>query len=384
MASPSASNVWRVILAGIYLLLPVLLLARSTPDRIDILTTALIFLGAMFDQEKQRRNYNTFDLQKVTFNSMSIWFVVSIFLTPLLVCACLAVAWWLWCCVRLSGVSTLRRAEMTGQYLVPMMIAGVVVQHAHPSPFISGQELGWALLVVTLYQGLNFAVVLAHAILVQGRTLRQVIHPLSLWGLDACTAAVGLIAVLAANHRPFALVLLLPLLALVRASVLHPQLQRQAHADVKTGLLNDAGLRARANGLRVFVAVLMIDLDDFKVINDRFGHAAGDLVLKEVASRITSAVRISDDVSRFGGDEFVVIARAESELDAWRLAERIRSSVADRPVQLPEGGSATVTVSLGCWTGTPAAAGWLEAALASADAALYQAKDTGKDRIAAG
>ncbi|MDX9885781.1 diguanylate cyclase domain-containing protein [Thauera sp.] len=123
-------------------------------------------------------------------------------------------------------------------------------------------------------------------------------------------------------------------------------------------------------------ALLFIDLDRFKPINDRLGHAAGDRVLKDVAERIRRNIRESDTAARIGGDEFVVLLRSiESHEDAARVAQKVREAI-DQPFEL-EACSLTVSASIGL---AIYPVDGLDAAALSrhADAAMYRAKDAGK------
>ena len=143
---------------------------------------------------------------------------------------------------------------------------------------------------------------------------------------------------------------------------------------------------ARALRYREPLCCLMLDLDHFKQINDRYGHPAGDAVLREVAGRIKRQLRSSDLRVRYGGEEFVVFLIRTTEQDALGVAERIRRGVAETPIQLQEGQLLQVTLSGGIAelepggrSADPAALG--AAMLHRADAALYQAKTAGRDRI---
>lgn len=143
---------------------------------------------------------------------------------------------------------------------------------------------------------------------------------------------------------------------------------------------------ARALRYREPLCCLMLDLDHFKRINDRYGHPAGDAVLRAVAGRIQRQLRSSDLRVRYGGEELVVFLIRTTERDAMGVAERIRRGVAETPIRLPEGEPVQVTLSGGIAeldpgdrSADPVALG--AAMLHRADAALYQAKAAGRDRI---
>lgn len=179
----------------------------------------------------------------------------------------------------------------------------------------------------------------------------------------------------------------------IENSINRARLKRSGFTDVLTGWHNRRYLmvrlleelaRARRDATRL--TCLMLDIDHFKRVNDTWGHAAGDAVLTELAQRIDGQVRKSDVAARYGGEEFVVLMPATDTDAAMRLAERIRQSIAATPVELPGGGSVTMTTSIGIAAAEPGrsdvdlkTAG--DALLARADVALYRAKSAGRDRI---
>ncbi|MFN8038308.1 MAG: EAL domain-containing protein [Acidimicrobiales bacterium] len=124
-------------------------------------------------------------------------------------------------------------------------------------------------------------------------------------------------------------------------------------------------------------AVIYVDLDRFKVINDSLGHAVGDRLLEVIADRIRSTVRGSDVAARLGGDEFSVIARDASSLEAWALAGRLLDAIG-QPVDLGDA-TVVVTASIGIVIGGPTSTA--EDMLRDADASMYRAKETGRNRI---
>jgi diguanylate cyclase (GGDEF)-like protein len=157
-----------------------------------------------------------------------------------------------------------------------------------------------------------------------------------------------------------------------------------AVVDGLTGILNRTALETRAAELAHQaaatgepVAVLIGDVDRFKAINDRAGHAGGDAALREIAGRLRAQLRAFESVYRFGGEEFVVLLPGVDATGAAGVAERLRVALCADPI-----GGATVTMSFGVAATSPGEAFDLDALLARADAALYGAKRGGRDRVA--
>jgi diguanylate cyclase (GGDEF)-like protein len=140
---------------------------------------------------------------------------------------------------------------------------------------------------------------------------------------------------------------------------------------------------AHARRHRTPLATLMIDLDRFKAINDRHGHAVGDIVLRAVAARIQRLIRIDDIFGRYGGEEFLLLARATSPDDAARLAERVRRVVAELEIPAADGMlRITASVGVAALADLDPAAGPADL-VAKADVRLYQAKMSGRNRVCA-
>lgn len=177
------------------------------------------------------------------------------------------------------------------------------------------------------------------------------------------------------------------LAAAVSRHRMEEELRRQALHDELTGLPNRVLLidrlrhaLDRLDRRGASLAVLFIDVDNFKLVNDSLGHPAGDVVVAAVADRIQRAVRTSDTVSRFGGDELVVISEDTGEEEAADLVERLRDALAspEDPIEV-EGRRVTVTASIG-YVVTADGSLTADDVLARADAAMYAAKQAGKDR----
>ncbi|MBI3932743.1 MAG: diguanylate cyclase [Acidobacteria bacterium] len=167
---------------------------------------------------------------------------------------------------------------------------------------------------------------------------------------------------------------------------LRESLRHQSIRDPLTGLFNRRYLEESAEGavrrsLRSGrpIAVVMLDLDHFKALNDEHGHAAGDAVLQELGVLLLGLVRAGDIACRYGGEEFVLILPEASLSDAHGRAEGLRESVTQLQVRLPKG-TARLTASLGV-AALPEHGTAAEALLRAADAALYRAKAEGRNRV---
>jgi diguanylate cyclase (GGDEF)-like protein len=162
-------------------------------------------------------------------------------------------------------------------------------------------------------------------------------------------------------------------------------LRREARRDGLTSLWNRKAILGllerellRAERDKSPVGLIMIDVDHFKAVNDSLGHAAGDAVLRIIASGIAAVVRPYDSVGRYGGEEFLIVAPGCGVGETWELAERVRVHVAG--CNIITGGS-SVQVSLSLGVAAAQAADDIEKLLHAADAALYQAKNAGRNRV---
>ena len=163
--------------------------------------------------------------------------------------------------------------------------------------------------------------------------------------------------------------------------------RREALMDPLTHLWNRRGASvllkgafASADHRGAPLALALLDLDNFKRINDNHGHQTGDEVLRRIASRLLSAVRGDDAICRLGGDEFLVLMADTDANIASRVAERIRHAITDTPVPTRDG-AMTVSVSVGCTIRQPRDTTAVEALLERADQALMQSKAAGRNRV---
>jgi len=164
------------------------------------------------------------------------------------------------------------------------------------------------------------------------------------------------------------------------------ELDRVSRIDMLTNIYNrrhlDEYLRRAIAAARRHdrtVGVLLVDIDHFKDVNDRYGHLSGDQVLKEVAARLQSTMRTEDALGRWGGEEFIAVLSETPSGSVGVIAERMRQAIAGAPFVLDDGSQIPVTVSVGHVSGTDDA----ELLVHRADDALYVAKAEGRNRVAA-
>lgn len=208
--------------------------------------------------------------------------------------------------------------------------------------------------------------------------------------LDLVETCSGALVALLATLDVALVLLALPPVLLLQRGLMHGQLRAAARTDGKTGLLNAvtwereaATELVRLRRTKVPSAVLLIDVDHFKRVNDKHGHLVGDRVLKAVVAALREELRDGDLMGRFGGEEFALLLPRTDEWEARRVAERLRRCVADLVIPVDPGTTLRVTVSVGVAIVEPSgtAAMTVTELLAAADAGLYRAKAAGRDQV---
>jgi diguanylate cyclase (GGDEF)-like protein len=164
---------------------------------------------------------------------------------------------------------------------------------------------------------------------------------------------------------------------------LEARLRRAAMLDEVTGLPNrrlfDENLQQTVRAPAEQIAVLFVDLDGFKAINDTLGHATGDAVLRDVAIRLTAVFRQEDSIARYGGDEFIAALHVADTADAIMLADRARAAIAEPFLYLPPELGITASVGIAATDGSVAGLS-IEHLIRLADQAMYAAKRSGGDQ----
>jgi len=166
-------------------------------------------------------------------------------------------------------------------------------------------------------------------------------------------------------------------------------IERLSMTDQLTGIANrryfDQQINAewrRSVRYKLPISIMMIDVDKFKDYNDTHGHQQGDLVLQIVAKLLTQALkRPTDLAARWGGEEFAVLLPSTDVEGALVVAESIRESIENTVIQCPDGTEANVTVSIGENTQIPARNDSIDSFISKADAALYTAKELGRNQV---
>jgi diguanylate cyclase (GGDEF)-like protein len=256
-------------------------------------------------------------------------------------------------------------------------------------------DLAWTLLVAfsaVVYAAVNKTIILT-AVKGTGPTVNirtQFFGGEALYN-DSAEICIGVLVTYGVAGNLFLAPAALPVVTLLQRSLRHAQLVTDSRADLKTGLLNAATWDresatevARAVRTGSPLAVALLDIDKFKLINDTYGHLVGDLVLKEIAKTLNSVLRDYDLAGRFGGEEFSVLLPQTRAVDAFRIAERVRANIAGLSIIVPgtTGGERVhVTVSIGVAALDSGSKRELSELMAAADAAMYRAKTGGRDQV---
>jgi diguanylate cyclase (GGDEF)-like protein len=217
--------------------------------------------------------------------------------------------------------------------------------------------------------------------------LREVLLSRDDLAVEVATMILGAFTAQTIIQMPWLTPAVLVLVVMMYRGLLVKKLEVAATTDGKTELLNATAWRElaqrhlwRAVREQQAAALLVIDLDRFKTLNDQHGHLAGDVALKAVADRIKHELRDYDAVGRYGGEEFVALLPNAGANAAMRVAERIRARIEDEPIATDDRVTLHLTGSVGVAT-YPTHGSELDALIRSADRAMYAAKDAGRNTV---
>ncbi|WP_307868893.1 GGDEF domain-containing protein [Umezawaea beigongshangensis] len=331
----------------------------------------------------------------------SVWFFAGVLLLPLpLITALILISfsheWWR----VFRGRAVVYRKVYSACTVVLGCGAAVLALGAfypgagQPYAAVVDGPLGLAAVLVAglLYRLVNYALIVTAIVVTNpDRPARTALGHPSDQLIIAASIGLGHAVTTVVVERPWSMPLLLVTVLALHLGLLLPQFRTAARTDGKTGLVdatfwNDVAVREldRARRLSSSLGVLLVDLDHFKHINDRYGHLAGDEVLKAVATALRQVVRGHDLVGRFGGEEFAVLLPGVDTGAAEAAAERVRATISVLTVRVVDrSGSPQTIAGLTCSVGAavyPETAKELSPLLLAADEALYQAKNTGRDR----
>jgi diguanylate cyclase (GGDEF)-like protein len=335
----------------------------------------------------------------------SVWtFAAAMVLPPVLAGAVVVVIfthqWWrVW---RPVGVPGYRHLFSTATVVLACHAAGAVLGYDGGSTHLGGPTKVLEIAVAILAYGAVNTGLVAAAIALSTPRPRPRPSPVDLVGhwddnmLELGTLCLGALAGSAFSSNPWQVALVLAPLLVLHRSVLVRHLEREVSLDGKTGLLTAAAWHAeaarelrRARRGRSAAAVLILDLDHFKSVNDDHGHLVGDEVLSAVAGAIRAEVREHDLVGRFGGEEFVVLlpdlaAGEAGTTELFSIAERIRYRVSTLSVAVSAPGGPLSVAGLSVSVGGarfPDHGMDVPQLLGSADTALYDVKRDGRNGV---
>ncbi|XVQ09260.1 GGDEF domain-containing protein [Spirillospora sp. CA-255316] len=389
---PSLLAVYVPVVAALHLALTVAGLMSTVPRLNDLLTfAALLACGAVCIEATRRLGMPA----GVARDILSAWWLPVALLLPPVYALLIPVPMQLLLQFRVRRTLLYRRVVVMAAYGLAGACTSMVFHLAVPQPLdgrplwvIGGvADLSVAVGCAALFTVLNTALVAvaAHAANPEGRW-RDVLWNRESLLLDVVELCVGVSVAILSTLSLMLLLLALPPVVLLQRSLMHQQLQAAARTDAKTGLLNAAAWQreadtelARTQRTHDPLALLLIDIDHFKRVNDTHGHLVGDQVLVGVATTLCGQLRDYDVVGRFGGEEFVVLLPGADTVEACRVAERLRGRV--RRLAVPaEEGTVGVTISVGVALFRMHGQDLIEL-LAAADLALYRAKQSGRDRV---
>ncbi len=397
--TPRAMLAYVLTVEAVICLSVIALAALATPTKTDFFRLGvLVLLGVIFEEISTRVARLRARLAAHTHVDMtSVWtFAGAVVLPPALIpVLCVLIIGDVWLRYgRQSGMRPYRQIFAATVVITACLVSRLVMssfaQHSSALPESAAGVLTICL-GLAVYLAVNAAVLhTAIYLAVRPDSLRALLSSWQEISLEISTLCLGGLTALALVHEPLLAVLVVPPMFVLQRSVLTKQLEVAATTDAKTGLLNAttwhhvAGRElARAARERHGAAVLIIDMDNFKHINDTFGHLVGDDVLKAVADCLAEEMRGYDSIGRFGGEEFVAVLSDVDELTALSISERIRNRIAQLEVPSRDEDHAVLTelsasIGIACF---PDHGSEVEALLHAADAALYSAKRAGRNRV---
>ncbi|MGX7677827.1 GGDEF domain-containing protein [Jatrophihabitans sp. DSM 45814] len=385
--------------AAVFALTSVVVMVMTMSVSLAAAARFVIFIGlfAFFQRvssRTERLRIRVFDSHQI--DMTSVWTFAGVVALPMGLSATLAI-------VITTSMFGLRLRNGRPPHRQVFNAATVVLACIAGSAVLHDARPHFALLSPGATEAVCVAIAIVIYTLVQttlvGGAIYLAAHPIpvrSLFGtweenaLELATLCLGGMTAIVALYVPWLTALAVVPMVVLQRGALFKQLEAAATTDQKTGLLNAVTWRqivgkelARAERDRQGAAMLIIDMDKFKSVNDTYGHMVGDAVLKAAADALTTELREYDTIGRFGGEEFVALLPDVNPDVLSVITERVLARIRALEIQSPDnpdrmltGFSASIGVALYPHHGTE-----VELLLHAADAALYEAKRGGRDRV---
>lgn len=341
----------------------VLVTARTAITRAELGWFGLLALAAVAHLEVargiERRRERAVEGAPYT-NLKSLWVFAGLLLVPLPLVIALTVLTYGHCWVRVYGPAIAHRKIYSAATFILASVAAEAVLRAGGLAAVPRlPDTAWSLLIIvaaaTTWWLVNLALVVGVILLAApSTTARQALGNLADQLVVAAALGLGVTVATLLAVMPWAALAPLAAVLCVHRDLLLPQYERQARTDAKTGLATSthwagevtAALR-RAELTGTSVAVLILDLDGFKTINDRHGHLAGDEALLAIVDAVRAEVRGEDLIARYGGDEVLIMMPGIGAADLPAAIDRLRVRIAGTPITLTRSsqGPATITVT---------------------------------------
>jgi diguanylate cyclase (GGDEF)-like protein len=331
----------------------------------------------------------------------SVWFFAGVLILPMpLQAALIALSFTHeWFRVFRGRALVYRKVFSAGTVILAVAAAGLALAAFYPGPhqpyitLLTGPRGTIAILVAAVaYRLVNYALVVGAIVATNpDKPARTALGHPSDQLIIAASVGLGYAVALLLTERPWSAPILLVTVLALHMGLLLPQFRAASRTDAKTGLVDPTWWSHtaereldRARRLASSVGVLMLDIDHFKRVNDRYGHLAGDAVLRAVSDTLRHAVRSYDLIGRWGGEEFAVLLPGIDHDELHCSAERIRAAISVLTVTSTDrtGNEVTITdltVSIGAGA-YPDTAEELTPLLLATDDALYRAKDGGRNK----
>jgi diguanylate cyclase (GGDEF)-like protein len=391
----------RAFVAGIdaaYLAVLVVAIRTTAVDAHDLSTFAVLAACALVSVEASLRLAWRRPRAGTPGNDLlAVWTIPAALLLPPLYSALIAIPLLLFVQLRVVKrpvVKLVFSVACTG--LAGYCAAGVRVLLIHGGASVGLDALvntPTALLAALLCVAIRYAInnlLVAQVVALTSPTARvfDLFRDREFWAVSAAESCTGILVTIACAASSYTVLLAIPPVLVLQRILLLAEFREAARTDPKTGLANSSYWRevaerelARARGGREPLAVLLVDIDHFKAVNDRYGHLVGDDVLRAVANGLTDGLRPRDFVGRFGGEEFVVLLTGSDLEQGQHAGERIRAHVAGLRVEASNHREPVqVTISIGVAAFRESGHSVHEL-LDAADTALYDAKHAGRNSV---